>query len=789
MAPTPAFRLHASVYWLLALALVCLLAVLGVGMVFESLQKDLQAQRINEEARLFVGDEIVRNIVGIEKDMYRLVATSSTPGITRIRQDIARQKEKLLHDLGVLRDGGTVSRVIQLNISGHDDMARTVTYRPAVQNEGYVMEVIEIAPLLDQLDGKANQLESMILNRQDCVQREDRDCLVRLLPEISFFLKQLPPYFERLDENASRLFVDGTERLRELETRLALRGEQLRRIEMALIGLVIILAGVFSIVMLRRLQQSHTRLESAVEEMRAAKEEAERASRAKSEFVSRMSHELRTPLNAIIGFADLLEEEPLSASHKHYVHLINSSGHHLMELINAVLDHAKIEAGGLTLEAIPYDFHATIESVRHMVSERANAKGLDFIADVVPGTPKFLVGDPTRLRQVLLNLLNNAVKFTEQGSIALRIAVEGGRLVFSIRDTGIGMDPETLGRLFQPFSQADSSITRKYGGTGLGLIISKELVEAMGGSIEVDSAPGSGTVFWLRLPLQVASARSAAAPSTARPAARTNDIAALVPGPVLLVDDNRVNQQLAGAMLERLGLAYESADNGRDALRRLAGADFALVLMDMEMPEMDGIAATREIRRNEAAACGSAEDGRPLRLPIIAMTANALQEDRERCHAAGMDGYIAKPVSLAALQEEIRRLFCTAAAMSAAPAPAPAAGAAAASSATAALYDRALVLERIGDAELLEDLAKMFIADAPAYLAAMEQALAAGDSEQLTRTAHTLKGLCATFAATRAESAASQLEQTARAGDLPACTALVPQVRTHVEALLDALRE
>ncbi|MDX9994010.1 MAG: ATP-binding protein [Rhodocyclaceae bacterium] len=778
MASAPAFRLHASIYWLLALALVCLLAVLGVGMVFESLQKELQAQRINEEARLFVGDEIVRGIAGIEKDMYRIVATSSTHGVARVRQDISRQKEKLLHDLGVLKDGGTVSRVIQLNISGHDDMARSVTYRPAAQNEGYVMELIEIAPLLDQLEGKANQLEGLILNRQDCVQREDQRCLIRLLPEIAFFLKQLPPYFERLDENASRLFVDGTERLHELEARLAARGAQLRRIEMALITLVILLAGVFSIVMLRRLQQANARLEGALAEMRAAKEEAERASRAKSEFVSRMSHELRTPLNAIIGFADLLEEEPLSSSHKHYVHLINSSGHHLMELINAVLDHAKIEAGGLTIETIPFDFRATVESVRHMIAEHANAKGLDFIADLAAGTPQYIVGDPTRLRQVLLNLLNNAVKFTEQGSIELRIAAEDGRIVFSIRDTGIGMDAAALGRLFQPFSQADDSITRKYGGTGLGLVISKELVEAMGGTIEVESAPGAGTAFWFWLPLQVAAAERTPAALAARPAARTNDIAAFVPGRVLLVDDNRVNQQLAGAMLERLGLAYECADNGRAALRRLAGADFSLVLMDMEMPEMDGITATREIRRNEAAACNSAEDGRPRRIPIIAMTANALQEDRERCHAAGMDGYLAKPVSLSALQDEIRRLFGAAPAME---------NTAAGSPATAPIYDRVLALDRIGDAGLFDDLAAMFVADAPAYLAEVEQALAAGDSERLTRSAHTLKGLCATFAATVAEAAAGRLEQAARAGDLAACVPQVPQVRMHVEALLAAL--
>jgi len=510
-------------------------------------------------------------------------------------------------------------------------------------------------------------------------------------------------------------------------------------------------------------------------EILLAKEKAEAASRAKSEFVSRMSHELRTPLNAIIGFADLLEAEPLSPSLKNYVTLINGSGKHLLELINAVLDHAKIEAGGLTLERIPFDFHAAIDAVRAIVGDRASSKGLEFDARIAPDMPRYIVGDPTRLRQVLINLLVNAVKFTERGSVELRIATDDGRIHFSVRDTGIGMDGQALGRLFKPFSQADDTVTRKYGGTGLGLMISKELIEAMGGSIEVESAPGVGTVFWFSLPLRVA--ERGATDDVARTISQAGNVAALVPGKVLVVDDNRVNLQLACAMLDRLGIRHDTALDGIEALSRLASAEFALVLMDMEMPVMDGITATQQLRTRETELGAS-------RVPVIAMTANALTEDRDRCFAAGMDGYIAKPINLAALQNELRRLFGASNDADEAPADetmsidVPA----------APLFDRVAAIDSMGDADLFKELAGMFVADVPNLVGELEAALAAADAPRLTRAAHTLKGLFATFASTPGETLARQLEHTARAGDLAACGELTTKVCVLARELAAALQ-
>jgi CheY-like chemotaxis protein/HPt (histidine-containing phosphotransfer) domain-containing protein len=340
------------------------------------------------------------------------------------------------------------------------------------------------------------------------------------------------------------------------------------------------------------------------------------------------------------------------------------------------------------------------------------------------------------------------------------------------------MDDAALARLFKPFSQADDSVTRKFGGTGLGLTISRELIEAMGGGIEVESTPAVGTVFrfWLPLP----AAPEAAAPSAGSAIAVAEaSVAPGIGGRILVVDDNRVNQQLASAMLKRLGHAHECADDGAEALRRLASADFSLVLMDMEMPVMDGVTATLRIRAG-ATEGGNTHSSRQV--PIIAMTANALREDRERCLAAGMNGFISKPISLAALQNELRRVLPDHAATPTGIAAPPAA-------ANGGVYDRAAALALIdGDEELFQELADIFVAGVPGYLHELDTSHASGDSARLMRAAHTLKGLFGTFAAAAGQTVAARLEQAVRDGEMATCGDLVAAVRAHTEALAATIK-
>ncbi len=780
-----------SIIWLMAIAITCLMVVIGLKVFFDGLHDTLREQSANERSRLFIGEEIVHGIHGVEKDLYQMSVSSSPAALKRIQRNIDTKLDKLRHDLNVLKQGGTVRQQIDLNLEGREDMVREANYQPAPGNDTYVMELIEIAPLLDQIGARTGTLAVLMTSAWNHQEQQDHRGFFAVHEEIDLFLKQIPSYFERLDENANRLFYDSNERLRVIEMELADQRDHLKRLEMGAMVVAMLMAGLAGMIFLRRIKAAQQDLEEALDQMRHAKDEAERASHAKSEFVSRMSHELRTPLNAIIGFSELLEGEPLGASQKSHVGLITSSGKHLMELINAVLDHAKIEAGAMTLEKIDFDFPATIESVRSIVLDRANAKGLGFVADIAPDLPQRILGDPTRLRQILINILVNAVKFTEQGSVELRVVRDDGDLVFSIRDTGIGMDEAALSRLFQPFVQADVSITRKYGGTGLGLMIARELVEAMGGRIEVESAVGVGTCFWLRIPLiDALPGKASVAAVSATPAVSIAKSPVQVPGAILLVDDNRVNQQLGVAMLQRLGLACDLANDGLQAIECVGRTAYALVLMDMEMPVMDGVMATIEIRRREAEAA----DTSASRLVIIAMTANALAEDRERCFNAGMDGYIPKPISLDSLRSEIGRLFPAESTDRVAGLANSGIGVQLSAdplctvSTVSPVFDRAKVLANLGDEELFHDIAAMFVTDAPGYIAGINGAIASADWPALAIEVHTVKGLFATFAAAHGEADAKRLEQAARDGNGRACEELAPLVRDHVLALTEALR-
>ena len=644
--------------WLIGIFVVSLMLVVGLKMFFSHLYDELGERSANERARLFIGEEIVSTLLRIEKDVYQMNTLTSPVAQNRMEEHIREHVIKMRHDLDVLKKGGRVKQIVYLNVEGHDQMVRDVEYHPDPDAHGYVMESIEIAPLLDQILEKTQTLRTLLAKRAQLRDSNDSKGLFSLEHEISVYLKHIPPYFFRLNENANRLFFDSSDRLHELERQLANQRARFKTTEMALVALIIALATLAGFVFARQINEANRRLHLAVEEMRAAKEEAERASRTKTDFVSRMSHELRTPMNAILGFAQLLESEALTPEHRDYVGEINRAGAHLLELINKVLDLAKIEAGQMTIEHIPFNLRHTLAEVAALVSERAKAKGLrlSFVTDA--GLPTRIMGDPTRLRQVLINLIGNAEKFTRQGGIDIRIEATDDRskIRFSVRDTGIGMDSPTLARLFQPFAQADESTTRQFGGTGLGLKISQDLVHAMGGEIQVESEAGIGSEFWFSLPADPApeeengtSNSTDVATESATDNATAADIADQpLHGHVLLVEDNRINQMVATRMLAKLGLTYDIANHGGESLQRLAEHDYDLILMDMEMPEMDGPTATRKIREMEAGSGGK-------RIPIIAMTANALHEDRERCFASGMDDHIPKPVEMSKLSELLRQ--------------------------------------------------------------------------------------------------------------------------------------
>jgi PAS domain S-box-containing protein len=428
----------------------------------------------------------------------------------------------------------------------------------------------------------------------------------------------------------------------------------------------------------RTLKDYSQELEHKNQELESALIAAREATQLKSRFLANMSHEIRTPMNGVLGMTDFLLGTQLSGEQQEYAEGIKRSANSLLTLINDVLDISRIEAGKLRFDHITFPLRTIVEETLSLFALQARAKGLEFVSEIASGLPAAVVGDPERLRQVLTNLLGNAIKFTERGRVGLTAELlseteDRLHVRFFVHDTGIGIPREHQSKVFERFMQADTSSTRKYGGTGLGLSISKQLVELLGGEIDFESEPGQGSRFWFTAYFQKAEAAdeapapapptvSAAKPATRPPATPpakapappikreglANLTAAVlgVTSRVLLAEDNEINQRITLRLLQKLGLEADAVLNGRLAVEALQKKKYGLVLMDCQMPEMDGFEATAILRNQE---------GKQRHTPVCALTANAMEGDRERCLAAGMDDYLTKPVSLEKLQEMVDR--------------------------------------------------------------------------------------------------------------------------------------
>jgi len=494
-------------------------------------------------------------------------------------------------------------------------------------------------------------------------------------------------------------------------------------------------------------------------ELQQAKAAAESASRTKSDFLASMSHEIRTPMNAIIGIADLLAKSALSPEQDKYVQIFRRAGDNLLHLVNDILDLSKVEAEQLELERTGFSLRDLLEKVKEMVADRAEEKGLALVCEVAPDVPADRIGDPTRLRQVLLNLVGNAIKFTESGAVTLRVAPDAdaavpGALRFSVSDTGIGIAEEKLGAVFERFTQADSSTTRKYGGSGLGLTISKRLVELMGGRVWVESAVGKGSVFSFAVPLEIPTepAHRATVPVGTSPERSPPALQ------ILLVEDSPDNRTITVAFLQHTPYQVDIAENGAIACEKFIAGHYDLVLMDRQMPVMDGLTATRAIRAWEQA------NQRPP-TPIIALTAAALKGDREKCIAAGCTSYLTKPIKQEVLLQAIKEIHEHSVVEPAIWKP------------TGVPQDPILVRAN----PKIADLVPGFLQNRRQEVVAMLNALNQADFETVESLGHGMKGAGSSWGFQRITDIGAGLEQAAKSADTGASRKWVNELSSYLD--------
>ncbi|WPL15404.1 Autoinducer 2 sensor kinase/phosphatase LuxQ [Thiorhodovibrio winogradskyi] len=530
-----------------------------------------------------------------------------------------------------------------------------------------------------------------------------------------------------------------------------------------------------------------------VTELKRAQVAAEAAAQAKMRFLAHMSHEIRTPMNGIIGLSELALRGPLDDGTREYLEQMHESGHHLLAILDDILDHSKIEAGQLKLIAAPFDLGDLMAAASTLFAPLAKSKGLRQRVDIDPQVPQWLLGDAHRLRQVLANLMNNAVKFTESGEIGLSVkqlaaAKSRAQLCFTVRDTGMGMDKATQARLFEPFAQGEDSIARRFGGTGLGLSISRYLVERMGGNLRVDSSPGHGSRFSFALWFDIAQL-----PAVTETAG-LQEVLDLGAARVLVVEDHPINQRVVADMLRIFGAEVTMAEDGEQGLEHLAAAAFDLVLMDVQMPRMDGLTATAHIRANPAWA----------ELPVVALTAGVTESEQERIRAAGMNDLLAKPITLNALSAVLARWLAPASAManpSGGSLVANQPGARPAQLAQATLEEPAGVpacldlseFDAVLAPEEVRELLMLFVESAQRLIEQIITAIATHDWQAARAQAHRLKGVAANTRATAMAEVAARLEQAlnaapelldARADPLPA---LVAELRQTYADVSDAI--
>ena len=635
---------------------------LGIHIFFKQLIDHLNVNVVNEQERLLIGELIIQNIQKIETDVYRMAATNGIKAQEIVLQGIDEQISGLEQMLEVLEKGGTIKKQIRLNMQGRDEMIREISYQPRLENDEYILEAINLAPKINVIRLKIDELIELLKQRERARDADYSDKQLIIIKQVKDRLRKFYPMFVRLKENANRLFVHGNQRLIELQQVIEQEQKFYSRSEIGLIILIIIFIMVFGYVSARQIVKSNNQLRIAHDSMETAKQMAEQANKAKSEFLSNMSHELRTPLNAIIGFTQLLDMQiGNDREHASKLQEINNAGKHLLSLINDVLDLAKIESGNLeyNIQSIEVNdvITETLELIRHEAIKKSIRVSHESETDAA-----YVIADRVRLKQVLLNLMSNAVKYNNnEGSLTVRTEITSGEVKISVIDSGIGIDETKYSEMFRPFSRLGQE-SGMIDGTGIGLMVTKQLVENMGGRLGFSSKLGAGSVFWIEFTLckdcrdewkDNSASKAIVESAVDKPdildefETCIKDTSATKIQKILLVEDNLTNQILLEEQIKILGYSVDLANNGLEGIELYESGEYSLILTDCNMPKMDGYEMAKSIRTTERDT--------DLHIPIVAVTANALEGDIERSLSAGMDDYLSKPIKMLDLQKMISK--------------------------------------------------------------------------------------------------------------------------------------
>ena len=626
---------------LLVLSIIGFCLVAGINLTFHYLVRDLERTLENERAHLFIGEQMSLVVKQAELLIYQMAPAGRPETYARHLKDIDLLATGLTRLMGVMISGGT-AREFGHGLAGPAPLStREVHFVP----DGHVKPMREMAAKVDtmasQLRADARELVARLRERDLC-QQQQLPCTPQAVARVREMYRDMPVLLGPLGTLVHHHQDAITEKLHKVETETHGKRRILEQSRMALLVVVALLFLAYALAITRRIRAAERQLLDATTALAAASKE-------KSDFLATMSHDIRTPMNGVIGFTQLLLETRLAPDQRELATNLSNAASSLLVLVNDVLDLSRIEAGGIDFEMRPFAVAEVANAVVSVFANQARQKQIGLPVDIDAAASGIYVGDKVRIRQVLLNLVANAIKFTERGEVRLAVKPLPQGVRFEVRDTGIGVAQDVQQRIFGAYSQADSSTLRHYGGSGLGLAICKGLVEGMGGTIGIDSQLGAGSCFWFELPLAAGGSQEVPAleaeplsTPSGYPPWEGDGASATAPRPaesgcVLLVEDTPTNQLVASLMLRRMGYEVDLVESGEQAVEAVQKKAYAVVFMDLQMPGMDGLEATRRIRALPppySAVC------------IVAMTANAMESDRDACLAAGMNDFVSKPITL-----------------------------------------------------------------------------------------------------------------------------------------------